>query len=118
MTWADWKAAFIADNDQTGKYILTGIGSCLSRDDHTWIIAGFIPVKDGTYTLDTGYLLTQTDPVVIAHQNLAEGPITLVVEHGRFTITSGFTAIYNKPLWYTPYRISVTDFSDTDPQVS
>ena len=118
MTWADWKAAFIADNDQTGKYILTGIGSCLSRDDRTWIIAGFIPVKDGTYTLDTGHLLTQTDPVVIAHQNLANGPITLVVEHGRFTITSGFTAIYNKPLWYTPYRISVTDFPDTAPQVS
>lgn len=118
MTWADWKAAFIADNDQTGKYILTGIGSCLSHDNRTWIIAGFIPVKDGTYTLDTGHLLTQTDPVVIAHQNLTEGPITLVVEHGRFTITSGFTAIYNKPLWYTPYRISVTDFSDTAPQVS
>ena len=118
MTWADWKAAFIADNDQTGKYILTGIGSCLSRDNRTWIIAGFIPVKDGTYTLDTGYLLTQTHPDVIAHQNLTEGPITLVVEHGRFTITSGFTAIYNKSLWYTPYRISVTDFSDTAPQVS
>lgn len=118
MDWADWKAAFLADNDQTGKYILTGIGCCLSRDNSTWIIAGFIPVKDGTYTLDTGHLLTQTDPNVIAHQNLTEGPITLVVEHGRFTVTSGFTAIYNKPLWYTPYRISVTDFPDTAPQVS
>lgn len=115
MDWADWKAAFIADKDQTGKYILSGIASCLNPNSGTWVIEGFIPVKDGTYTLDDGFLLIQTDIASPTSQSLEATPITLVVEHGRFTVTSGFTAVYKNPLWYAPYRISARVFSPSDP---
>lgn len=115
MDWADWKAAFLADNDQTGKYILSGIASCLNSDNGTWVIAGFIPVKNGTYTLDTGYLLAQSDVASPTNQNLEVTPITLVVENGRFTVTSGFTSVYKNPIWYAPYRISARVFSPSDP---
>lgn len=57
MDWADWKAAFLADNDQTGQYILTGIVAAPHyKTDGKVFLVGNIPVKDGTYPLDFGYI--------------------------------------------------------------
>lgn len=86
MNWADWKAAFIADDDRTGKYVLSGLGYGYPTA-RKWFMTGFIPVKDGTYSLDAGYLqygYQDGSNTVIITRNLSENPITLTVDRGRF----------------------------------
>lgn len=86
MNWADWKAAFIADDDQTGKYVLSGLGYGYPTAKK-WFMTGFIPVKDGTYSLDAGYLqygYQDGSNTLITTRNLSENPITLTVDRGRF----------------------------------
>lgn len=87
MNWADWKAAFIADDDQTGKYVLSGLGYGNVAIPNKWFMTGFIPVKNGAYTLDNGYLqyaIQDGSNVVIQTRKLSENPITLTVDRGRF----------------------------------
>lgn len=82
MNWADWKAAFIADNDQTGVYIISGVGlSVHPETTNKLFLISHIPVKDGTYTLDTGYFVT--DSTSRAPVSLATIPISITVKHGQ-----------------------------------
>lgn len=82
MDWADWKAAFLADNDQTGVYIIYGVGLSVhpSTTKKVFLIA-HIPVKDGTYTLDTGYFVVGTSHR--APVSLATNPISITVKNGQ-----------------------------------
>lgn len=82
MNWADWKAAFIADNDQTGVYIISGVGLSVHLETtNKLFLISHIPVKDGTYTLDTGYFVT--DSTSRAPVSLATIPISITVKHGQ-----------------------------------
>lgn len=96
MSWADWKAAFIADNDQTGAYILTGemISPHFSTEKKQFMRC-FIPVKDGSYTLNFGYVQFGTDPSV----SLSEHPISVTVKHGRMVIMDDTSATAVKQPW-------------------
>lgn len=86
MTWDEWKAAFLADNDQTGKYIVHGFAFFPHfKTDKKQFLSAFIPVKDGTYTLDFGYLQYNNafaDPAT----TLSDDPVTATVQNGRMTI--------------------------------
>lgn len=85
MDWADWKAAFIADNDQTGVYDMTGNFLSINVDGNTkQYISGFIPVKNGTYSLDFGYLVVNADAQNYEPRDLSKEPITIKVSNGSF----------------------------------
>ena len=83
MDWADWKAAFIADNDQTGKYILSG-NMCAPHIETAKkvFLIGYIPVKDGAYTLDAGYAVFD-NATHKAPPSLAEHPLSVTVNRGQ-----------------------------------
>lgn len=99
MDWADWKAAFIADKDQTGAYMLSGVAYGTIAVMNKWFMTGFIPVKDGTYTLDTGYLQYQYTGGAVTPRKLSETPLTFKVERGRFVSIFSFTGS-DKPTSY------------------
>lgn len=83
MNWADWKAAFIADNDQTGVYIITGNMVLVNpKTTKKALLIGHIPVKDGTYTLDTGYIVFDNNLREPA-PSFATTPISITVNHGQ-----------------------------------
>ena len=92
MDWADWENAFIADNDQTGAYTLSGVAYSTIVKNNRWFLTGFIPVKDGTYTLGTGYLQYRYSEAAVKPRNLSETPLTFKVERGRFVSIFSFTA--------------------------
>lgn len=83
MTWDEWKAAFLADDDQTGAYILTGeyISPHISTDNKRFMRC-FIPVKDGSYTLNFGYVQFGTNTAA----SLAAHPVSVSVNRGRLVI--------------------------------
>lgn len=101
MNWADWKAAFIADNDQTGKYIIHGVAFFPHfKTDKKMFLSAFIPVKDGTYTLDFGYLQYNNafaDPFT----ELSETPVVATVQNGRMTIVGNLSTptVPDKLFW-------------------
>lgn len=83
MNWADWKAAFIADNDQTGVYILRGtMCGVQTKTRKSIFLIGHIPVKNGTYTLDTGYIVFDNN---LGHEppHLADFPLSITVKNGQ-----------------------------------
>lgn len=97
MNWADWKAAFIADNDQTGNYVLSGnmCGPHIKAAKKVLLI-GYIPVKDGAYTLDTGYIVFD-NATHRAAPSLAEHPLSVTVNRGQMvgvvTVTEDGTSL-------------------------
>lgn len=83
MNWADWKAAFIADNDQTGVYIINGVLDIVHpKTTKKVFLAAHLPVKDGTYTLDTGYIVFD-NTLHEAATSLATTPISITVKNGQ-----------------------------------
>lgn len=112
MNWADWKAAFIADNDQSGKYVLSGLGYGNPNVKNKWFMTCFIPVKDGTYTLDTGYLQYRYTGGAITPRDLSANPLTLTVDHGRLIWIWSITET-DRPSSY-PWNLEWVIFS-TDP---
>lgn len=112
MDWADWKAAFIADKDQTGNYVLSGLGYGNPNVKNKWFMTCFIPVKDGTYTLDTGYLQYRYTGGVITPRDLSANPLTLTVDHGRLVWIWSITES-DRPSAY-PWSLEWVIFS-TDP---
>lgn len=86
MNWADWKAAFLADNDQTGKYIVHGVAFYPHfKTDKKSFLSAYIPVKDGTYTMDFGYMQNNND-TINPSTALSDNPVTATVQNGRMTI--------------------------------
>lgn len=91
MDWADWKAAFLADNDQTGKYIVHGVAFYPHfKTDLKQFLTAYIPVKDGTYTLDFGYL-QYNNAFAEPSTTLSDDPVTATVQNGRMTIVGNLS---------------------------